>query len=887
MSWWNSLFRKNALDAQLDTELRFHMDKLTSDNIARGMAPEEARRQAILEFGGREQIKEELRDVHRVSIIDSTIANLKSAFRFIRKSPSFSIAVILTLALGIGANSAVFSAIDAILLRPLPFPDGDQLMRLSQYNTRVKSAQTFVAPARLEDWNRMNSTFQAMTGYYAENNSETSSTLPEKVKQAFVAPRFLQVWGVAPALGRDFSPEEQHFGGPAAVLISDRFWRNRFGASPGALGKKLRINGFSFSIVGVMPASFYFPDREVDLWAPIPADAPYATSRGFTWYRVVGRLKPGVTLTEAQANLATVQAQLGRAYPETDRDLRVAIQTLKETTVGGVRGSLWMLFGSVSLLLLIACTNIIALLLARAGQRQHEISVRFSLGASRAAIVGQLLTEAFLLALLGAALGLFVAGGASKVFQSLAGDLPRVEEIRLDWRIVLYSLACSLVATLLCGLVPAVRGTRDTLSSSLAAASRTQVSGRNLLQWLLVGMQVAFAVTLLAGAGLLLRSFEALGRVSPGFDISHILTFRISGSYGETVDWKGLSERIDRTLEELRGVPGVEGAAASTELPGVPSHYPTELKFVEGQQDPQHKIVAESRLISPGYFATMQIPLLAGDLCREPQMNLKSSAADPTGIHHVELSAIQVLVNRSFADTYPAGATVIGHHLQVSGNSFLQPKDVGEVRGIVGDAREEGMNRPPGPTVYWCFGAPGGPDPFYLVRTHAEPMAMAKTLRQKIHEIEPARSVFDITPLEARIDDAFAENRLRTVLLTLFAATAVSLACVGLYGTLSYSVNVRRREVGLRLALGAVQGQIVKQFFLQGLKVCVLGCVAGWGLAVALARVLSGMLYGVSPTDVATLSIVVVLVLVVAAIASLVPAIRAARLEPMQVLREE
>src|SRR5712664_90712 len=259
MFGWKSLFRKRALDAQLDTELRFHIDKLTSDNIAAGMAPDEARRQAILEFGGREQVMEDLRDVHRVSIIETSLANLKSAFRFIRKSPSFSMTVILTLALGIGANSAVFSALDAILLRPLPFPDGDQLMRLSQYNTRVKTAQTFVAPARLEDWNRLNSTFQAMTGYYAENNSETSSVLPEKVKQAFVASRFLQVWGVAPALGRDFGPEEQHFGGPDAILISDRFWRNRFGASPGALGKKLRINGFflfhCWSDAGFLPFS--------------------------------------------------------------------------------------------------------------------------------------------------------------------------------------------------------------------------------------------------------------------------------------------------------------------------------------------------------------------------------------------------------------------------------------------------------------------------------------------------------------------------------------------------------------------------------------------------------------------------------------------------------
>jgi putative ABC transport system permease protein len=394
-------------------------------------------------------------------------------------------------------------------------------------------------------------------------------------------------------------------------------------------------------------------------------------------------------------------------------------------------------------------------------------------------------------------------------------------------------------------------------------------------------------VTLLAGAGLLLRSFQALGRVSPGFDMGRVLTFRISGSYAETANWKSLTQRIDRTIEELRSVPGVEGAAASTELPGVPSRYPTELRFAEGLRDPQHKMVAESRFISPGYFATMQIPLLAGELCREPQMNLKSSAADPPGIRHVEFTAIQVVVNRSFADTYPSGSTVIGHQLQVLGNSFLQPQQVAEVRGIVGDAREEGMNRPPSPTVYWCFGAPGGPDPFYLVRTHAQPLAMAKTLRQKIHEIEPARSVFDIAALEERIDDAFAENRLRTVLLTFFAATAVALACVGLYGTLSYAVNVRRREVGLRLALGALRRQIVKRFLLQGLGVSLLGCVAGSILAAASARVLSGMLYGVSPSDVTTLSGVVFLVLVVAAVASLAPAIRAASVEPMRVLREE
>jgi putative ABC transport system permease protein len=885
MFWWKSLFHKGSLEAQLDSELRFHIEKLTNDYIAAGMTPEAARRQAVLEFGGSEQIKEQLRDVHRVNVIESTMANLRSAFRFIRKSPSFSIAVILTLALGIGANSAVFSAIDAILLRPLPFPDGDQLMRLHQYNPKVKSPQTFVAPVRLEDWNRMNATFQALTGFYTEDGSETSGVLPEKVTQAFVAPRFLQVLETSPALGRNFSAGEEHFGGPNAVLISDHFWRRRFGADPNTIGKKLRIVGSSYSIVGIMPGGFLFPDRDIDLWMPVPPDAPYAQSRDNTWYSVIGRLNPRVTVEQAQANLTTVQAQLGKSFPKPDADLAVGIRPLKEITVGGVRRSLWILFGSVSLLLLIACTNIVALLLARAAQRQHEISVRFSLGAPRAAIVTQLLTEAFVLTFIGAALGLFIAGGAARVFRSLAGNLARVEEIRLDGRIVLYSLACSVVATLLCGLFPAIRGTRRNLSVSLAQANRTQVSGHHPMQWMLTSVQVALAVTLLTGAGLLLRSFRALGQVSPGFEASHVLTFHISASYGETVDWKGLTQRIDRTIEELRNLPGVEAAAASATLPGVPTEYQTNLQFTEGEQDPEHTIVAESRFVSPGYFATMKIPILSGELCREPEF-LNTPVA-PTGVHRTEFSSIHVLVNRSFADTYPARSTVIGRNLRVLGNAFLRPNDVAEVRGIVGDAREGGMNLQPGPTVYWCFGAPGGPDPFYLVRTHADPVAMAGTLRQKVHEIEPARSVYDITPLEEHIDEAFAENRLRTVLLAFFAITAVSLACVGLYGTLSYSVSVRRREVGLRLALGAPRGQIIRQFLLTGLGVTFLGCMAGGVLAAAFARVLSGMLYGVSPSDVTTLVAVVVIVLGVAVGASLVPAIRAARVQPMQVLREE
>ena len=870
VQWWKP-FRRAVREGDLDREIAFHIDELTAAHIASGMPPDQARRRAVLEFGGREQVAQNLREVHTSRFLEGAEFNTKAAIRFIRRSPSFSAAIILTLALGIGANSAVFSAIDAVILHPLPYPSSDQLIALYQHDSKGRDANRLLAPVRLEDWNRMNSTFQAITGYDMDELSEISGPLPERVTEALVAPRFLQVMGVSPELGRDFTQEEESFGGPDAALISYRYWQRRFHGDPAALGSRLHIGKSSYSIVGIMPASFSFPSKEVDFWAPIPPDAPYAQRRDATWFRAIGRMKPEVAQAGALADLAAVQNRLGRQFPKPDRELTVEATSLKETVISGVRESLWLLYTSVSVLLLIACSNIAALLLARTSDREHEISVRFSLGASRWAVVSQLLTEVFVLALIGSSLGLLLATAASRVFHLLSGILPRAEEITLNWGIVAYAVASALATTLVCGLVPALRGSRRELAHSLAQNNRTQTSTRSPLQWILVGVQVMLAVTLLSGAGLLLRSLQELSRVSPGFDPGHVLKFQITGSWGETSDLKTLAQRFDRTLEGLRSTPGVEAAAIAEMLPGIPEKYQVEYR-IDGHINPDHQILAESRPVSAGYFDTMSIPLLQGQVCRE------------------ESTTSEVVVNRSFVNMYLNNSPAVGHRLTEATSDPIAVGGLiaigGRIIGVAGDAREEGLNTPPVPTVYFCFSAPD-PFPNYLVRTHGDPMTMVETIRRRVHELEPQRSVFAIVPLQQQLDEAYEENRLRTILLAAFAATAVLLASIGLYGTLNYLGRLRQREMGLRLALGAVRRQIVGDFLKLGLRVTVVGAIAGLLLSLATNRLLAHMLYGVSAVDGETYLAVVAVTLTVAVLASLLPAWRAAHVDPITVLRQQ
>ena len=800
---------------------------------------------------------------------DGLLRDARYALRTLSRTPGFSIVVVLTLGLGIGANSTVFSAIDAVLLQPLAFPGADRLVVVNESRPNAPISNT--APVRLEEWNAQSSTFEALTGYYREDVSETSGELPEKFRLAHVAPRFLEVWGTQPAIGRGFTPAQSQSGAAPAVLVSHRYWTTRLESDPKVLERSVRVGDQAMPIVGVLPASFRFPDRDVDLFVPTVYE-PFVLGRFNLWYRGYGRLKPGVSLEQARADLNLIQQRSNAQYPDTDRNVAVYVELLKETTIGGARSSLFLLFGAVCVLLLIASTNIAALLLSRAARREQEISVRLSLGASRSSISRQVLIETALLAIAGAALGLLLAFGASDALRRLVPNFPRVDEIALDGRILLYTLASMLVVTMLCGFAPAIRSARASLAGALTATRRTQVSARHSLQWFFVGVQVALSVVLLAGAGLLIRSFQELSRVDPGFEPARVLSFRIGGTFN---DFPQLAQRNEEILGELRALPGVEASAVSSPVPGMVDDGSgfqfgvAELK-VDGRDATQEPARAQFRIVSPGYFGAMQIPLLAGELCRD-------QPAGPAA----EGKTLDIMINAAFAARYLAGESPVGAVVRATPTAPLR------VVGVVGDAREFAMNQAPVPTYYQCRTAYATPALAFLVRTRGDPNAVADGVRGKIKLLEPLRAVYDVKPLVERIGDQFAQERLRTAALVLFAGTALALACLGVYGTLSYVVSLRRREVGLRVALGARESDIVAQFVVKALRVVAIACGAGLALSFASARLLSGMLYGVSPSDPYTLAGVVGLVTVVAVLAALLPALRAARADPMQVLREE
>ncbi len=610
--------------------------------------------------------------------------DIRSALRALRRRRGLTITVVLTLMLGIGANSAIFSAVDAVLLKPLPYPAADRLVSIYEANLSRRQSTALLAPGRLEEWNQMNQTFSGLAASYFENMTDTSGPLPARVEAMRTSPRFFSVLGVAPAVGRTFSPAEEQFGGAAVVILSDAFWRQRFAGDASIIGRPLTLGGATRTIVGIMPPSFRYPTASTEVWLPTQAPAMFLAARGARLYTAVGRLKPGVTPEQGQADLSSVEARLAAQFPQTDAGWSAAVVPLKEEQVGGIRRSLWLLLGAVALVLLAACGNVACLMLADATRREHEIAVRFALGASRARVVRQLLIEGALLALAGAAFGLIVARWGIDLLRSAGSALPRVDELRVDGRLVVFTLALGMMTTMAFALAPALQATRGEVSDHLGHGGRAHIGGRQRVQRLLVAAQIALAIILLAGAGLLLRSFSRLAQTSPGFDPAQVLTFRMSAQWSERTD--AVMNRHLRTLARLTAVPGVLSAAFSSVLPAGVDFPAGEFRLVG--RDTGERLFATGRSVSADYFRTLHIPVLQGETCRD----------DPSKPFS------KVLVTRTFADQFFPGENPVGH--------FVEPLSVAglrqEIVGVVGDVRENGVMKDPLPSCTPAAFSPTG-----------------------------------------------------------------------------------------------------------------------------------------------------------------------------------
>jgi len=771
-----------------------------------------------------------------------------------------AVTVIATLTVCIGANTAIFSAVDTLLLKPLPYPAADRLVAIHETNWQRNETEGLLAPVRVAEWASAARTLDGIAGCYFENLTDTSLPLPERVEAMRVSPGFLTLFGTSPLAGRTFSPEEERLVAPVTV-ISEGFWTRRFGREP-AVGRQLALGGRSYTIVGIMPASFQAPSVTTEVWAPMPPLTQSRTTRILTAF---GRLKPGMSAADAEADLTWIQADLARQHPQTDAGWAARVTPLQDVQVGGIRRSLWLLFGAVALALLAACGNLACLLLADATRREQEIAVRLALGSGRGAVVGQLCLEGLFLACCGAVLGLLAARYGVAFLRDAAPQLPRLRDATVDGRIIAFTTGLAALTTLLCSLAPALHATRVDLLRRLAQGGRSVARGRLGAQRILVVVQVTLAIVLLTGAGLVVRSFDRLQRTSPGFSPSNVLAFKISAQWGERPE--AVAARQFRTLERLRAIPGVTAAALGSVLPAGATFTPEEIRIVE--QPGAEKRFAELRMVSGDYFRALQVPLLEGRSCRDDPSSLRSS---------------EILVNRSFSGRFFPDASPIGRHIATGTANYSW---AAAIVGVVSDVRERGVARQPEPMAYLCGLMPYWPDPRYLVRVDDLRRVSIAAIRAAIREIEPARAVYAARPLKDFLADAIAQPRLNALLLSLFAWTTLLLAALGLYGVLSQTVASRRREIGVRMALGARPAQILVSVAVQAATVTGLGIAAGVAGAAALAQVMSSLVFGIALRDPLTFAAAPLVLAIVAAVATIVPARRAAAVEPMSALREE
>jgi predicted permease len=802
--------------------------------------------------------------------------DFRFALRTLKKNPAFTLVAVLTLALGIGMNGAIFSVVNGVLLEPLPFPKPDRLVRLWQVETsNGNHLPGVVSAVNLDDWRARQHAFADIGGYfYREGMSGTDLEgigEPQRLATAFVTPGFWNALRVAPARGRVPRDDEMVRGSnDRLVVLSDAFWRRDFGAQQSAIGRRVKLDNESYEIVGVMPPSFRFPAPNVDVYIPystIPDNA-IPRIRPVRILEIVGRLRPNVTVAQANVDINAVTRGLAEQYPG-DKTLGAAdVAPLRDSMVGGVRIGLLLLFGAVGFVLLIAAVNLASLMLARAAARERELAIRVALGAERGRIVRQLLTESLALSIVGGVLGLIVAQiGGAMLLRLASGQLPRASEVSLNLPVIAFTAAIAIITGVAFGLVPALRASSPALQESLREGTRGSTTGSGGLRGALVVSEVALAMVLVVGAGLMTRSFVKLLNVDLGFAPDHrvAINYTISTARHQTnVD---LRQTYRDMLERVRAVPGVIAAGAIRDLPfhgdGEPLHFvPPGMTATPREDLP----AATLMFASDGFFRAMGIPIVAGrDLSPNDRMD----------------APIALVVNEALAKMYFPGRNPVGQTITFSDTNHLA------IVGVVGDVHQSSVDETPVPRIYASVYQIFRVKTNLVVRTQGDPTLMIKRIEDAVRAVDPQQTITSAFTLDDAVSEAVARPRLITVLLGLFGAVGLALGALGIYGVLAYLVNQRTREIGVRIALGAQPSSVLGMVVGRGVRLAGIGVVIGLGASLLLTRLMRGVLYGVSPTDPLTFGIVAATLLAVAAAASSVPALRAARVDPLTALRAE
>ncbi|MGH9711966.1 MAG: ADOP family duplicated permease [Candidatus Acidiferrales bacterium] len=877
-------YSRKKWETELSEELRDHFERQLAANIAAGMSPQEARREATLQFGASEGVKEDCREQRRGFWLEALWVDTRYALRTLRKNPGFAAIAILTLALGIGANTAIFSVVNAVLLRPLPFAQPERLVQLWETETAVPLAP--LAAPDYVDWRAQNQTFDDMTLFsWPQSFNMSGAGEPERILGIYTQSNFFSVLGATPLRGRTFADGEDQAGHNHVVMFSYGLWQRRFGGAPDTLQKEIEINGEKFQVVGIMPADFNFPARG-ELWAPIDMDPKKLSARGNHNYRSVGRLKPSVTPQQAQENLQAIAERLSQQFPDSNRHIGASVISLREQLVGKIRPALLVLLGAVALVLLIACVNVANLLLARASTRHREMALRSALGAAPSRIVRQLLTESVLLSSLAAIPGLLLAASGEAVLRSLPGvPVPDPGQVHLDTSVLFFAVGIAVLTGLLFGLAPAIHAGRQNLHEELKSGGKGAGTGASSNRWLrdaLVVGEVALSLALLIGAGLLLRSFARLRAVDIGVRSENVLTARVSLPETRYATPGEKSRALGEITARLEHAPGVDAAAMATEIPldGGTNTYAQKI----GATPEEQGSLMEWNEVTPGYFHALGIPFHAGrnftpadsQRMEEVKAASKDSPASYSGPPMI------AIINQMMATDFWPNQDAVGKTFLMDHSLLVQ------VTGVVGDTKifsavqQKTIDEAYFPMGYSIVAVR---DATIIVHSPAAPASLSGAMRQAIAHVDTSLPIYNIRTMDQIIAEASSDTRFQALLLGIFAGLALLLAAVGIYGVMSYHVAQRTNEIGIRMALGAHPPDILRLVIGRGFVLTLAGLALGIAVAFALSRSLESLLFGVSASDPVTFGAVAALLGIVALAACYLPARRAANISPLVALR--